>query len=186
MPERAQGLRRAALLTLAGVLAVTVAYATTTPVSPAQWRTYDLLIDLQDLPRSYSCTDLWYKFRDVLLRIGARHYMLIEPEHCQVKGGPPQRSPHIHVKLQMPYPLSAAQVRYADTSSAEHLIRLAPGAPASLAGSDCVLVQQLRNELLQALPVRVTAAEFHCGGDGQFALSVDAQIAAGQLAAASR
>ena len=54
--------------------------------SPAQWRTYDLLIDLQQLPRSYSCTQLWYKLRDVLLDIGARRYMLIEPYACAAAG----------------------------------------------------------------------------------------------------
>lgn len=187
MPEAMPGLRRAALPTLAGILAAAAAYATPSPVSPAQWRTYDLLIDLQDLPRSYSCTDLWYKFRDVLLRIGARHYMLIEPERCQVKGGPAERSPRVHVKLQMPYRLSGAQTRYADTSSSEHLIRLAPGEPASLQDSDCALLQQLRDELLGALPVRVAAADFHCAAaGGQFALTVDAQVAAGPPAAASR
>ena len=190
MRELARGPWRAALLVLAGTLAVAAAAAAAAspgPGSPAQWRTYDLLIDLQDLPRSYSCTDLWYKFRDVLLRIGARHYMLIEPERCQVKGGPAERSPRVHVKLQMPYRLSGAQTRYADTSSAEHVIRLAPGEPASLQGSDCALVEQLRDELLQGLPVRVTAADFHCSAaGGQFVLTVDAQLATGQLAAAGR
>jgi len=187
MPEGTCRPRRVALLILAGALAATAAHAGPDSASPAQWRTYDLLIDLQDLPRSYSCTDLWYKFRDVLLRIGARRYMLIEPERCQVKGGPAERSPRVHVKLQMPYRLSAAQARYADTSSAEQAIRLAPGEPASLQASDCVLVQQLREELLQALPVRVAAADFRCSAaGGRFALTVDAQVAGGPLAAARR
>ena len=89
-----RGTRRAACTTLA-VLAMlapgAAAAATARTDTPAQWRTYDLLIDLQDLPRSYSCTQLWYKFRDLLLHIGARHYMLIEPERCALPGGAPAR-----------------------------------------------------------------------------------------------
>jgi hypothetical protein len=178
-------------------LAVASGAAATTPVArtvsapaPAQWRTYDLLIDLQGLPQSYSCMDLWYKFRDVLLQIGARHYMLIEPQRCQVKGGAAEHSPSVHVKFQLPFQLSPAQARFADTASVHKLIRLSPGQPASLQAADCELMQQLRDELLGTLPVRVTAAAFNCRASHvSFTVTLDAPVATpepGAAAAAAR
>lgn len=169
----------AALGALAALAGAASAGPPASPVPvPAQWRTYDLLIDLQQLPKSYPCMDLWYKFRDVLLLVGARQYMLIEPQRCQVKGGAPERSPSVHLKFQLPFQLSREQARYADTSSVEKLVRLAPGQPASLQDADCALVQQLRDELFAALPLHVTASEFHCGTPrASFAVALDAAVA---------
>ena len=130
--------------------------------TPAQWRTFDLLVRLQDLPRSYSCPDLWYRFRDVLLAIGARQYMLIEPYSCAVKGGAPALSPSVHLKFQLPHPLKAEDARYADVSSVQKEVRLAPGRPGSLQADDCVLVQQMQGVLLASLPLRITASDFRC------------------------
>ncbi len=175
------------LALLATCTAISSAAASSAAPVPAQWRTYDLLIDLQDLPTSYSCMDLWYKFRDVLLQIGARHYMLIEPQGCQVKGGAAMRSPSVHVKFQLPFELSPAQARYADTSSVEKMIRLSPGQPASLQGADCALMQQLRDELLGTLPVRVTSADFRCGTPHpSFTVTLDAAVTVPQPGAAAR
>ncbi len=146
--------------------------------SPAQWRTYDLLIDLQQLPRSYSCTQLWYKLRDVLLDIGARRYMLIEPYACAAPGRPAARSPRVHLKFQLPFPLAGTDTRYAEFASHSTTIRLAPGAPASLQADDCALMDQLRGALLAAVPVRVSAATFRCGTPSpSFAVTVAAAVA---------
>ena len=147
--------------------------------SPAQWRTYDLLIDLQQLPRSYSCTELWYKFRDVLLDIGARRYMLIEPYACAAPGRPAALSPRVHRKFQLPFPLTGADTRYAEFTSLHRTIRLAPGEPASLKRDDCALMDQLRDALLAAVPVRVSSATFRCGSASpSFAITVAAAVAA--------
>jgi hypothetical protein len=130
--------------------------------TPAQWRTFDLLVRLQDLPRSYTCPDLWYKFRDVLLAIGARQYMLIEPYSCAVKGGAPALSPSVHLKFQLPHPLKPEDARYADVASVQKEVRLAPGRPGSLLADDCLLVQQMQGVLLASLPLHVTASDFRC------------------------
>ena len=153
--------------------------------SPAQWRTYDLLIDLQQLPRSYSCTQLWYKLRDVLLDIGARRYMLIEPYACAAPGKPAALSPRVHLKFQLPFPLAGTDSRYAEFSSHSKTIRLAPGEPVSLQADDCALMDQLRGALLAAVPVRVDAATFHCGSASpSFAITVAAAVAVPGPAAA--
>jgi hypothetical protein len=170
-------------VTLAALTAATAEAATGAAAAPApqlaQWRTYDLLIDLRQLPHSYTCTELWYKFRDLLLQIGARHYMLIEPYACAAPGGGAARSPHVHVKFQLPFVLAAADARYAELSSVQRMVRLTPGRPASLQGSDCALLEQLRSALLGALPVHVTAASFHCSdGSGAFSLTLDAAVPA--------
>jgi hypothetical protein len=146
---------------------------------PAQWRTFDLLVRLQDLPRDYSCPDLWYKFRDVLLAIGARQFMLIEPYACAVKGGGPARAPSVHLKFQLPHPLKADEVRYADVSSLEKLVRLAPGHPGSLQPEDCVLVQQIQGALLESLPLRIAGSDFRCGASpAGYSVTLAAALAA--------
>lgn len=150
---------------------------------PAQWRTYDLLIDLQQLPRSYSCTQLWYKLRDVLLELGARRYMLIEPYACAAPGKPAALSPRVHLKFQLPFALTGADTRYAQFTSLPKTIRLAPGAPASLQGDDCALMDQLRGALLTAIPVRVSSATFRCASPSPaFAITVAAAVAAPEAA----
>ena len=91
----------------------------------------------------------------------------------------------MHLKLQLPYPLPAAEARYADTSSVQQLIRLAPGEPAALHSEDCALVQQLRELLLGALPVRVSAADFHCAAPrDSFAITLSAAVAPAQAGGA--
>jgi hypothetical protein len=41
------------------------------------------LVDLHDLPQRYSCDDLWYKFRDVLLAMGGRPDIKILVYRCE-------------------------------------------------------------------------------------------------------
>ena len=121
---------------------------------------------------------MWYKFRDVLLDIGARRYMLIEPYACAAPGKPAALSPRVHLKFQLPFPLAGTDTRYAEFTSHRKTIRLAPGEPASLQGDDCALMDQLRGELLAAVPVRVSAATFRCASPSpSFAITVAAAVA---------
>jgi hypothetical protein len=173
---------KALLPALAAALATAIpALAATTPAppTPAEWRTYDLLVDFSDLPRTYSCDELWYKFRDVLLKLGARAYMTITPYHCGVRGGGEARSPQVEMKFQLPHSLHGDAVRYAQISAGDEAVELAPGSPRSLAADDCELVQQMQQELLAALPVRVSSSAFRgTGARESFALTLDALIAA--------
>lgn len=147
--------------------------------APAEWRSYAVLVDFMALPRTYSCDDLWYKFRDVLLKLGARAYMTITPYQCGVRGGGEARSPKVEVKFQLPQPLHGDAVRYAQISAGDETIKLAPGSPRSLGPDDCELVRQMQQGLLAALPVRVTSSDFRCTGAREsFSLTLDAVIAA--------
>jgi len=178
---------RAPQLSLAVALAAaTQALAAAAPTAapapapaPAEWRSYAVLVDFTALPRTYSCDDLWYKFRDVLLRLGARAYMTITPYQCGVRGGGEAHSPKVEVKFQLPQPLHGDAVRYAQISAGDEIIKLAPGSPRSLGPDDCELVRQMQQGLLAALPVRVTSSDFRCTGAREsFSLTLDAVIAA--------
>jgi hypothetical protein len=147
---------------------------------PAQWRTYDVVVHFQDLPKTYSCDDLWYRFRDVLLTLGARAYMTITPYDCGYTGGGEARSPRVEVKFQLPLLLHGADTRYAEMSAVKRDVRLAPGTPHSLQAGDCELMKQLQDTLLAGLPVQVTAASYSCSGPGAtFALTVQAPMVSG-------
>ena len=139
------------------------------PSQPAAWQSYDLILDLQQLPRAYSCDELWYKLHDVLLALGARLHEIL-PYHC----GPGERSPSVHVRFELPAALQGAAVRWADVRAAERAVELAPGHPQRLGAQDCALVQQLRATLLASIPVRITDARFDCRGaqPGREAFSV--------------
>ena len=172
-------LTRPLLLALVLPLAGGVCAAADAPsAQPAEWRTYDLLVDLQDLPRTYSCDELWYKFRDVLRQLGARAHMTITPYHCGYVGGGEARSPHVEVKFQLPKPLQGAATRYAQLTVVNQPVRLAPGAPRSLQPSDCEFVRQLQGTLLAGLPLHVAAADFNCSAaHASFALTLNAPLA---------
>ena len=164
--------------------APTATPAATAAPAPAEWRTYAVLVDFTALPRTYSCDDLWYKFRDVLLKLGARAYMTITPYQCGVRGGGEARTPKVEVKFQLPQPLHGDAVRYAEISAGDETIRLAPGSPRSLGADDCELVRQMRQGLLAALPVHVTSSDFRCSGAAEsFTVTLDAVVAAPSSAA---
>jgi len=151
--------------------------ATASATTPAEWRAYAVLVDFADLPKTYSCDDLWYKFRDVLLKLGARAYLTITPYHCGVRGGGEARAPQVEVKFQLPQRLHGDAVRYAQISAGDATVELAPGSPRSLGADDCELVRQLQQGLLAALPVRVSSSAFRCSGAHEsFALTLHALI----------
>jgi hypothetical protein len=175
-----KAVRTPRLFLAVALAAATQAPAATAPAAaPAEWRTYAVLVDFTELPRTYSCDDLWYKFRDVLLKLGARAYMTITPYQCGVRGGGEARSPQVEVKFQLPQPLHGDAVRYAQISAGDETIKLAPGSPRSLGPDDCELVRQMQQGLLAALPVHVTSSEFRCSGAAEsFTVTLDAVIAA--------
>ena len=144
---------------------------------PARWRSYDILVDLHDLPKSYSCDELWYKFRDVLLALGADSHIDIVPYRCQGEAGAPARCPRVEVQFKLPEALPSGEARWSDLRAIKRTTRLEPGQPHSLDDSDCALLQQLKDTLFAALPVRVGASRLACGappsGSPRFSVSVD-------------
>ena len=133
------------------------------PGHPASWRPYDLLLDLHDLPQRYSCDDLWYKFRDVLLAVGARPDVKILVYRCeQGLTDRKARSPRAQLQFSMPELLSPAQSRWAQLQAVTTTVRLAPGHPASLQSSDCELMRQVKDGLLESLSQRVVSFNLAC------------------------
>ncbi len=129
---------------------------------PAVWVPHDMIVDLTNLPRRYSCDDLWYKFRDVLLELGARPDMRILAYRCEAALGPRARSPSVHLRFDLPSPVDRAQARWADVTVTSTTVRIAPGHPASIDGRDCTLLKQMKSGLLDPLAVKVTTFDLAC------------------------
>jgi hypothetical protein len=136
---------------------------------PAIWTQYDILVDLHQLPKRYSCDALWYKFHDVLWSIGAREIKEILPYQCGSGAGPLALSPRVHVRFALPSVVRADQ---ASLSVASRTIRLRPGEPRSLDASDCALLSQMKDTLFAALPIRVVSSSLECGAPGHSEFSV--------------
>ena len=175
-------LLRALLLVLLPVVAAGQTLATRTPSAaptPAEWKSYDVLVEFRTLTRTYNCDELWYKVRDVLLQLGARAYMTITPFDCGTSRGAAARSPSVEVKFQLPEPLRAGATQYAETTVSEQAVLLAPGAPGSLHAGDCELMRQMEESLLAGLPVHIAASAFDCAAAAKsFTLTVDAPLVA--------
>lgn len=133
------------------------------PAQPALWRTYDMIVDLNDLPRTYTCDQLWYEFHGILLRLGAPLASLdILPYQCSPSPTGDMKSPKVQVRFQLPAIVRGAAVKWAPIKAVERTIRLAPGEPKTLESDDCRLMQQISQTLLGSIPVRVDAAHFDC------------------------
>ena len=175
-------LRALPLVLLLPVIAAAQTLATSTPsvaLTPAEWKSYDVLVEFRTLPRTYSCDELWHKVRDVLLQLGARAYMTITPFDCGTSHGEEARSPSVEVKFQLPEPLRGGATQYAETTVSEQAVRLAPGTPSSLQPGDCELMRQMEDTLLAGLPVHITASAFDCTAAAKsFTLTLNAPLAA--------
>lgn len=135
---------------------------------PALWRTYDIIVNLQKLPRTYTCNQLWYEFHGILLRLGAWPYSVnILPYHCSPTPTGYLRSPDVEVRFQLPIFLSSS-VKSAPAQAVERTIRLAPGEPKTLQPSDCQLLQQIEQMLLASIEgARVDESHFDCSAAPQ-------------------
>lgn len=149
---------------------------------PAVWIQHDIVVHLEDLPRRYSCDDLWYKFRDVLLALGARQNMRILAYRCESALGAIARSPSVHLQFELPQAVQGGDVRWADMQANPRTVRLGPGSPASLDASDCELLRQIKSGLLPALSDHVVAYHLACqaapAARHPFSLSVQALVPA--------
>ncbi len=159
---------------LLSVLALCDAAPAATPAPPgtaAMWVPHAIIVDL-DLPKRYSCDDLWYRFRAVLLSIGAAPDPKIVPYQCN------GQSPRVQLQFSLPEAVDGAQARVADLRALNDTITLEPGHPAPLDAADCELVRQIKDELFTELPVRVLSSELSCAGapagHSRFRLSVKA------------
>lgn len=130
---------------------------------PALWRTYDMIVNLQNLPRTYTCDELWYEFHGILLQLGAWSYSInVLPYHCSPTPSGDMKSPDVQVHFQLPFFLQGPATKYASAKAIERTIRLSPGEPKTLHPADCELMQQISNTLLASLPVRLDQQHFDC------------------------
>jgi hypothetical protein len=168
-PASAKGIVCLLALALNGVAS---AAAPQSPEIPAVWIPHAIIVNLDALPKRYSCDELWYRFRAILLSIGARPDLKVVPYHCD------GQSPSVQLQFSLPDAVQGAQVRLADLKASNDTITLEPGRPAPLEVVDCELVRQIKDELFTALPVRVVSAELSCAvvssSHGRFRLSLQA------------
>jgi hypothetical protein len=154
-----------------------------------------MLVNFQNLPRTYTCDQLWYEFHGILLRLGAPLVGInILPYDCSPSPSGDLKSPNVQARFQLPFMLQPGLK--APFTAVERTIRLAPGEPKTLHASDCQLLQQIDQTLFASLPVKVHDAHFDCSAppprSGKFAvtltLPVDASIAArvGTVAGAAK
>jgi hypothetical protein len=149
---------------------------------PALWRTFDMLVNLQNLPRTYTCDQLWYEFHGIVLQLGAWPYSVnILPYHCSPAPNGALRSPDVEVGFQLPFFLHGVAAKSAPTQAIERTLRLSPGEPKTLQGSDCQLMQQISQTLLASLPLRIDRQRFDCSAPprraGHFSVTVTLPVA---------
>jgi hypothetical protein len=150
------------------------------PVTWATWITRDVQLDFHNLPKAYSCDELWYRLRDVLLAIGARQYMAITPYNCAANSPGGGRSPSVDLKFQTLRVLTGAEAHWAQTKAARKTVRLAPGEPKILDAADCALLSQLDGTLFTYLDMHVLESDLQCAGPAsarKFSVVVDAVVA---------
>jgi len=142
--------------------------APVTAGEPALWRTFDMIVNLQNLPRTYTCDELWYEFRGIMVRLGAWPYSVnILPYHCSPSPHGTLTSPDVQVGFQLPFFLHGVAAKSATVHAIERTIRLSPGEPATLKPGDCQLMQQISQTLLASLPLRIDEQHFDCTGSAR-------------------
>ncbi len=147
---------RISLISTLMMAGISPAVATPPEDTPAVWISHAIIVDLDNLPKRYTCDELWYRFRAVLLSIGARPGMKITPYHCD------DRSPSVEVQFSLPQAIQGAQVRFADLEAANNTITLEPGRPTPLDSADCELMRQIKDGLFPELPVHVVSFRLAC------------------------
>jgi hypothetical protein len=149
------------------------------PATAAAWMPHQLIVNLNNLPRAYSCNDLWYRFHDVLQAIGARELRILTYD-CRDAAAHAHGSPKVELRFQLPAALSGADARFADFAATAATVRFAPGSPSSLSGEDCELMKQMTAGLLEALDLHADA-KFRCAAAApaeRFAVTVRALLPA--------
>ena len=152
--------------------------APATAAKPALWRTYDMILNFENLPRTYTCDQLWYELRGIVLQLGAWPYSInILPYDCSPTPSGDMKSPNVQVGFQLPFFLQGPAAKSAPAKAIERTIRLAPGDPKTLHSSDCHLMQQISQTLLASLPVlHVDEEHFECSAPSRRAANFNVTV----------
>lgn len=136
-----------------------------------------MVVDLQNLPRTYTCDQLWYEFRGILLQLGAWPYSInILPYHCSPSPGGYLRSPDVEARFQLPIFLQGEAAKTPQTEAVVRTVRLAPGEPKILQASDCQLLQQISQTMLTSIEARVDEMHFDCAAPSRRAADFDVTV----------
>lgn len=146
------------LTALAPLLAAYPAAAAPMTAQAASWVAYELSVDFHNLPRRYSCDELRFKVRDVLLVLGARPDLNVLMARCELGS----RSPIVRVQFVMPELVERTSKRGVVVDAAAAIVRLEPGHPASLYATDCELMRQIKDGLLAPMARRVVSFNLAC------------------------
>lgn len=148
----------------------------------AVWTEHDLTIDLEHLPRSYSCSDLRYKIHDVLQAIGARPNIRIDVSRCEPNLDTQLDPPRAHLIFSLPIEVRGHLADFYETFVVERTVRIEPGNPPSIDFSDCRLLRQLQLTLFKSVSMPAEANHLDCRAavtkHVPFSLSIEALIAA--------
>lgn len=157
----------------------------------AFWAQHDEIQDLRKLDKHYTCSDMFYKYRDVLELLGARAGATIYAYGCSgTKGTSPRDAPRVELRYEVPSPYPASATLPPKLIKATlTTIELAPGHPSSLQPGDCSLVENMRAMLLPAIGAQLESSHLDCeakGGAGpQYRLVVRAWKARAPAAGAA-
>jgi hypothetical protein len=124
--------------------------------APAVWAPHELIVDLHNLPKHYSCDDLWYKFKGILVTLGARQDMEILPYRCE------GYSPQVQLKFSTPRSVKGPNARWADFTAVTRTVQLVPGSPDKLDSNDCELMAQVKSSLLTYLGDPIVSYRLPC------------------------
>jgi hypothetical protein len=125
----------------------------TPPVQAAEeqayWARHQEVDYLDNLPRPYSCNDLYYKYRDVLIRLGARE-LTIYTYGCTGRAGAAGNRTHVDLSYAVPAPVASTLSSNSALVAREQQIEIGPGEPKSLTEEDCTLMDDMSQTVLSS------------------------------------
>jgi hypothetical protein len=140
------------------------------------WGQHNEVDELDHLPKTYACDDLYYIYRDILFKIGARPTK-IYTYGCARAGQPASGTPRVDLAYSAPRDTRGQPGFHANRQS----IRLAPGDPKSITADDCVLLSDMRQTVIAAIASKIDDHELACDtpkSKQHFALTVEALLPA--------
>jgi hypothetical protein len=143
----------------------------------AFWAQHDEIDYLDNLPRPYSCDELYYKYRDVLLRLGARPGMKIYAYGC-VHGDrvASKVRPHVDLTYEIPKALPPSAVTPSSLQAKLQTLHLGPGHPKALDTGDCILVEDMRQTVLASFASHFDTGDPHCSSTHSLSRKFDVEV----------
>jgi hypothetical protein len=132
------------------------AAAADTPVT-AYWGQHNEVDELNQLPKTYACDDLYYVYRDILFKLGARPTK-IYTYGCTRAGQAVSGTPRVDLAYSAPRDTQGRPGFHANRQS----IRLAPGDPKSLTADDCVLLGDMRQTVIASIASKIDDHGLSC------------------------